>query len=106
MSRFLVAVLGALLIVGFGCQDKSHDHSSSKSGDAMKASADVCSHCPGVQKGTADGKCEKCGMKVSAASEAGSAVTAGADVCTHCPGAQTATADGKCPACGAAVAAK
>lgn len=108
MSRFLVAVLGALLMVGvgIGCE-KDKDDGSSRSGDSMKASsADACAHCPGVQKATADGKCPKCGMKVSSASSSGAAMTAGADVCTHCPGTQTATADGKCSACGAAVAAK
>lgn len=103
MNRFLVAVLGALLVVsvGVGCQnqDKSGDDSR-----AMKASGkDVCPHCPGVQKANADGQCPICSAKSGSAKPAGAT---GMDVCTHCPGVQTATADGKCPACGAAVAAK
>jgi hypothetical protein len=90
MSRFLVAVLGALLIVGVGCSDKD----KSDSGSSVKASsADVCKHCPGDQKATADGKCPVCGAKVSAA-----------DACPKCAGVQTAKADGTCPGCGAKVA--
>jgi hypothetical protein len=91
MSKVLAAIFGSLLVVVVGCQ---HDNDSSNKGDAMKASADVCSHCAGVQKATADGKCEACGAKVSAAS------SSSADVCSHCPGVQVATSDGKCPKCG------
>jgi hypothetical protein len=88
MVRFLVpAAAFAMLLVGaVGCQ--KHD----AMGDSPKMmSADVCPHCPGVQKATADGKCEMCGAKV-------------ADACPTCPGVQVATADGKCPMCGAKVA--
>lgn len=64
MNRLLVALLGAVLVVGFGCSsgsDKDTNHHDS----AMKASADACAHCPGVQKATADGKCPVCGAEVA-----------------------------------------
>jgi hypothetical protein len=86
MNRFLVAVLGAALCVTVGCnKDKSAD-------DAKMMADDVCTHCEGVQKATADGKCEACNMPVSAQRMS-------ADACSMCPGVQTATADGKCPIC-------
>lgn len=75
-------VVAAVAMVGAGCQ-KDHDHSN----DKMAGAGDVCAHCPGYQKGTADGKCESCGMKL-------------VDYCPKCAGYQTATADGKCPVCG------
>jgi hypothetical protein len=110
MRRLLVAALSAFVFMAVGCQsDGGGDKMSGKSsGDAMKASADACPHCPGVQKATADGKCPMCGMKMSDASMKGSgeAMKASADACTMCPGMQTATADGKCPACGMEVAKK
>ena len=99
MNRFLVALLGAVLVVSVGCQNEDKDRGGGRGGDAMKASADVCPHCPGVQKANAEGKCPKCGMSVSAASSTG-------DVCPACPGVQTAKADGTCPGCGAMVAKK
>ncbi len=96
MNRFFVAVLGALLVVGVGCsKDDKHDHGDK----AMKASGDVCSHCPGVQKANADGKCPVCAAKAAGASSA-------ADECPACPGAQTASAAGKCPGCDAVIAKK
>ena len=113
MRRILVAVLGTMVFLSVGCQsDGGSDKASSKSsGDAMKASADACSHCPGVQKATADGKCPMCGAKVSTMSSSSgtsgaTAASASADACSHCAGVQTATADGKCSACGAQVATK
>src|SRR4051794_31335645 len=66
MSRFFLAVLGAVLAVGMGCSNK-HDKSDAqmmKHDDAKMMSADACPHCPGVQKATADGKCPICGMQV------------------------------------------
>jgi len=115
MRRLLVAVLGAMVILSVGCQSNGGggDKMSGKSsGDAMKASADACPHCPGAQKATAEGKCPMCGMKVSSASSSSSSMSgagtsgASADACAMCPGVQTATADGKCPACGMEVAKK
>lgn len=97
MSRLLVAVLGALLVVSVGCQN------SGGSADAkMMSSGDVCAKCEGVQNANADGKCALCEAKKAGKS---SATGAGAsmDACSHCPGVQTATADGKCPKCGVAV---
>ena len=110
MRRLLVAVLGTMVFLSVGCQSNGGDKASSKSsGDAMKASADACPHCPGAQKATAEGKCPMCGMKVSSASMSTSgAGTSGAsaDACQMCPGVQTASADGKCSACGMEVAKK
>ena len=90
MSRFLVAALVAVLFVSVGCQDKDKSDSDTK---AMKASADACPKCPGVQKANAAGKCPDCGAMVSSA----------ADACSHCAGVQVAKADGTCPGCGAMV---
>ena len=114
MRRLLVAVLCTMVFLSVGCQsDGGSDKASSKSsGDAMKASADACPHCPGVQKATADGKCPMCGMKASSASSShssgagASAASASGDACSHCAGMQTATAEGKCSACGMEVAKK
>src|SRR3712207_6690373 len=94
MSRFLVAVLGALLVVNVGCQNKGSGD------DAKMMSNDVCTMCPGVQKATADGKCPGCGMKLT------DAKMMSADACPHCPGVQKASADGKCAQCEAKKAAK
>ena len=86
MLRLLTPALGALLLfVGVvGCQDSKKDMSDPK----MMSEVDVCPTCRGVQKATADGKCESCGAPI-------------ADACPHCPGVQVATPDGKCPSCGA-----
>jgi hypothetical protein len=91
-------------MVAVGCQSDDK-----KSGDTMKMSGDACSHCAGVQKATADGKCPMCGKKVDATSmKSGdaTAASASADACDHCEGIQTVTAAGKCSACGAEVAKK
>ena len=100
MSRFLVAVLGALLVVSAGCQNKGEGTDAK-----MMSSGDVCAKCEGVQQANADGKCAMCEAKKSGKS---SSTGAGAslDACSHCQGVQTATADGKCPKCGMAVAAQ
>jgi hypothetical protein len=73
MSRFFVAVLGAVLAVGFGCQSKhdESDHHDMKHDNAKMMSADACSHCAGVQKATADGKCPVCGMQVGKTGSSG-----------------------------------
>ena len=97
MSRFLVAVLGALLVVTVGCQNKGGD-------DAKMMSTDACPVCDGVQNATADGKCAQCEAKKAKSTATGAG--ASADACDHCAGVQVATAEGKCPACGAEVAKK
>lgn len=62
MRKAIFGCLVAVLFVGTGCQDTGKmDHSG---GDPKMMSADVCPHCPGVQTGTADGKCEKCGAPI------------------------------------------
>jgi hypothetical protein len=107
MSRLFIALLGAVLVVSAGCKHDDNDNDMHHGKDAKMMSADVCSHCPGVQHGTADGKCEKCGMDVSQnMKNASSAKMMSADACSHCPGVQKATADGKCPVCGADVSSK
>ena len=98
MGRLFVAVLSALLLVSVGCQNGSDKSDAKRSGDAMKASADACTHCPGVQKATSDGKCPVCGMDVSKGAQS----AADKDICTHCAGVQTANAEGKCPVCSVA----
>jgi hypothetical protein len=67
MSRLLGCVLFAITVAAAGChsQDEKCDHCTTKpSGDAkMTSASDACSHCPGVQTATADGKCPVCGAK-------------------------------------------
>lgn len=57
--------ISILALVGFigvvGC--KSESTMSDKKMDTM--AMDACSHCPGVQTMTADGKCPACGMAVN-----------------------------------------
>ena len=98
MSRFLVAVLGALLVVTVGCQNNKGTENPNM------MSADACPVCDGVQNATADGKCAQCEAKKAKSSATGAG--ASADACDHCAGVQVATAEGKCPACGAEVARK
>ena len=62
----------ALLAVGFllavgGCKNDNKDESmstSSSSSEPKKMTTDVCSHCPGVQTATTEGKCSGCGAKL------------------------------------------
>jgi hypothetical protein len=58
-----------MLVAAVGCdKNKNHDHmSKSTMKDNTMASMDVCPHCAGVQHGTADGKCEVCGMPITKA---------------------------------------
>lgn len=70
MKKLMVAALGAVLVVGFGCQK---DHGSDRDvtvkterTDTMRGQDD-CPHCPGVQTARADGTCPQCGMKVTTA---------------------------------------
>ena len=101
MRTLLIAVVCTLFVAAAGCQsDDKGGGDMKKQGDSMKMSGDACSHCAGVQKATADGKCPMCGKKVDAASMSSSS----ADVCAACAGMQTATADNKCSACGAELA--
>src|SRR4051812_29592548 len=90
MKRLMVAVLAAALFTVVGCQKKATDDT----GDPKMMSGDACTHCPGVQKATADGKCPECGMAVKDPN-----MMSSMDVCDKCPGVQTANADGKCPVC-------
>lgn len=73
MSKLMIAALGAVLLVGVGCQkdrDRDMDHNNmnmrSERTDTMRG-ADDCSMCPGVQTAKADGTCPECGMKVKSA---------------------------------------
>ena len=59
MSRFLMVAFASTMLAMVGCQKDKH-HDSDHSGSSMKASADVCAHCPGVQTANADGKCPAC----------------------------------------------
>ena len=94
MSRFLVAVLGALLVVSAGCQMSGEaEVGGGGRGGAQMMSTDACPHCQGAQTLKADGTCPKCGMNMS------NAKMMSADACPHCTGIQTATADGKCAEC-------
>src|SRR4051794_237970 len=48
MSRFFLAVLGAVLAVGMGCSNKDKsDGQMMKHDDAKMMSADACPHCAG-----------------------------------------------------------
>jgi len=64
MRKAIFGCMVAVLFVGAGCQDMNGNNKMNRSGDPKMMSADVCPHCAGVQTGTADGKCEKCGMAV------------------------------------------
>jgi len=92
MNQCLIALMGMALCVVVGCQKDNPTAGSSP----MNASTDVCTHCAGDQKATADGKCPVCQMPVAA--------TATMDACTHCDGMQMATSEGKCPVCNAPAA--
>jgi hypothetical protein len=58
----VVVTFAAILApVAGGC---SHTDGKNSSGGAITAAQDACSHCPGIQKATADGRCPECGMQV------------------------------------------
>ena len=70
MKKLLVAALGAVLLVGVGCQkDGGADdtdvsvRTESTRTDTMRG-ADDCSMCEGPQTARADGSCPMCNMKV------------------------------------------
>ena len=78
MSKLFVAALGAVLLVGVGCQkDRSADAevSGTTSTTTMRTEStgtssgtDDCAMCDGVQHARADGTCPQCGMKLNTAS--------------------------------------
>ena len=70
MNKLLIAALGAVLLVGVGCQkDGGADdadvtvRTESTRSDTMRG-ADDCAMCEGTQTARADGTCPQCGMKV------------------------------------------
>ena len=68
MSKLMVAALGAVLLLGVGCQnDGGSDDADvtvrTERTDTMRG-ADDCAMCEGVQTARADGTCPTCGMKV------------------------------------------
>jgi hypothetical protein len=65
MKRLMVAALAAALFTVVGCQ-KNQGQSGDSSDPKMMAN-DACSHCPGVQKANAEGKCPECAAKSGAA---------------------------------------
>jgi hypothetical protein len=102
-SRLMVAVLAVFALALTGCNKDDRGESGQNRApvgekDAGRTTsgvsgagkdADVCTHCPGIQKANAAGMCEECAVKGAA----------GEDVCTHCEGVQKANAEGKCPVC-------
>lgn len=67
MNKLLVAVMGAALLVGVGCQKDNADsdgdvtvRTESTRTDTMRG--DDCAMCEGTQTARADGKCPQCGM--------------------------------------------
>jgi hypothetical protein len=60
--RKLMAVfaVGAVLALA-GCKNGNHNDKCCPTTQMSKK--DCCSHCPGVQTATADGKCPVCGAK-------------------------------------------
>jgi uncharacterized lipoprotein NlpE involved in copper resistance len=67
MKKLIVAAMGAVLLVGVGCQnDRDADADvtvRTERTDTMRG-ADDCAMCEGVQTARADGTCPQCGMKV------------------------------------------
>ncbi len=72
MSKFAIMILCGLMFVTVGCKKDHMDDDdmngsmsgSSSSTSSMKSGgADACTHCPGHQTATADGKCPGCGAK-------------------------------------------
>ena len=69
MRKLLIAAMGAVLLVGVGCQ-KDHDADAEADvtvrteGTSTMRGADDCAMCEGVQTARADGTCPQCGMKV------------------------------------------
>jgi hypothetical protein len=91
MRLFLCSMVCVAMLALVGCKN---DGSGTKSSNPQMMSNDACSHCPGVQTMTTDGKCPSCGMKVDK-----NAQMMSTDGCPKCPGVQTLSADGKCSMC-------
>jgi hypothetical protein len=74
MKKLLIAAMGAVLLVGVGCQkdaganDADVTVKTDTSGTSTMRGADDCAMCEGVQTARADGTCPQCGMKVKTAS--------------------------------------
>ena len=72
MNKLLIAAMGAVLVLGVGCQkDNDADadvtvRTESTRTDTMRG-ADDCAMCEGTQTARADGTCPQCGMKVRTA---------------------------------------
>ena len=75
MNKLLVAALGAVLLVGVGCQkDRSTDSDVNGETTTIRTESsgtmsgvDDCAMCEGVQTARADGTCPQCGMKLKTA---------------------------------------
>jgi len=66
MRTLFAAVACCMLVAALGCdKNKNKDMDKSTMKHETMASMDVCPHCPGVQHGTADGKCEVCGAPIT-----------------------------------------
>jgi len=67
MGRLLGCLLFAIALSAIGCS--SHDKCDkcttkpSTTDAKMMSTSDACSHCPGVQTATTDGKCPVCKAK-------------------------------------------
>jgi hypothetical protein len=56
-----LCTVALLAFASTGCKDNMHDDNMRRDSMGMK---DACSHCPGMQTATTDGKCPVCGAKV------------------------------------------
>jgi len=61
MKRFVLAAVVVSSLCLVGCHNKDDNMSN----EPKKMSMDACSHCPGDQTVTADGKCSGCGAAVN-----------------------------------------
>jgi uncharacterized paraquat-inducible protein A len=74
MGKLMIAALGAVLLVGVGCQtdhsaDTDHRDVTVRTERTTTAPGqDDCQMCEGVQHARADGTCPQCGMKVKTTS--------------------------------------
>jgi uncharacterized paraquat-inducible protein A len=75
MGKLMIAALGAVLLVGVGCQNDRNDTDRrdrdvtvrTERTDTMRGQDD-CPMCEGVHHPRADGTCPQCGMKVKTTS--------------------------------------
>ena len=75
MSKLFIAVLGAAMLLGVGCQKDRNADTNGSTTTTMRTETtgtasghDDCAMCDGVQVANADGTCPKCGHKVKPAS--------------------------------------